>query len=139
MHAMSLVLGVTILLSPPVTADGQAHRADVQDLVYLAADRPVFIRMPIRVLDEEFRGLRAAYARHLHESLDADGDGVLNAAEMQLVPPTDQLLPPRGPNETPRSFTARPVDANADGSVTLAELTEFCRPLFQLSTATVTA
>lgn len=126
-RAASWALGVMILLSRPAMTAAQDAAADVQDLVYLAPDRPVFIRLHVRVLAEGFRGLRAAYTAHLFEALDTDGDGVLNATEMQWVPPTDQLLPPRGPNEKPRSINAPPVDADADGSVTLAELTEYVR------------
>ncbi|HEY3963043.1 MAG TPA: hypothetical protein VGM05_00685 [Planctomycetaceae bacterium] len=108
-------------------SSGRATDDDTQDIVYLSSDRPVFVRLKISVLGQGFRGLRAAYARRLLQSLDSDGDGRLNSMEMGWIPPADELAPPRRAHEGPRKFNSKPVDADSDGIVTLQELIEYVK------------
>lgn len=108
-------------------SSGRATDDDIQDIVYLAPDRPVFMRLKISVLGQGFRGLRAAYARRLFQSLDGDGDGQLKSMEMARIPPADELLPPRRAHEGPRKFNSEPVDADSDGIVTVQELIEYVK------------
>jgi Ca2+-binding EF-hand superfamily protein len=106
---------------------GRATDDEIQDIVYLASDRPVFLRLRIRVVGQGFRGLRAAYAKRLFQSLDRDGDGRLDSMEMSRIPPAEELMPPRRAHDGPRKFNSAPVDADSDGIVTLPELIEYVK------------
>src|SRR5262245_1774148 len=129
--ALVLVTALALSGQPGVVVQAQSSGGTtddcVQDIVYLAPDRPVFVRLKISVLGEGFRGLRAAYARRLFQSLDGDGDGRLDSTEMSRIPPADELLPPRRARERSRQFNSQPVDADSDGIVTLQELIEYVK------------
>ncbi len=117
----------------------QTDAAEIQDLVYLATRRPVFIRLRIRVRGEGFRHLRNRYAERLFKSLDEDSDGVLKEAEISNIPPAEQLLPPRASDDPLPTIDLDPVDADSDGIVTRKELSAYVRqasgPPFQVKLA----
>jgi Ca2+-binding EF-hand superfamily protein len=56
---------------------------DLQDLLFLADDRPLFLRLHIRVGDTGFRSMWNDFIGRLYRYLDGDNDGVLTVAEAQ--------------------------------------------------------
>jgi Ca2+-binding EF-hand superfamily protein len=105
----------------------------VQDIVFLGDDRPVLIRLHLRVGGRPFRHAWERYMHDLFAYLDVDGDGVLNAREAKHVPNAQQLLQSMQGgffNPAPgRSAVAplRELDTNKDGKVTVEELMSYYR------------
>jgi Ca2+-binding EF-hand superfamily protein len=67
--------------SPPDPATAVNDEEAVQDLILLAEDRPVFLRLRISLGDRPFRAAWTDSVRAIHASLDRDGDGTLKAEE----------------------------------------------------------
>jgi Ca2+-binding EF-hand superfamily protein len=108
----------------------QAAAADVQDVVFLGEDRPVFIRLHIQRDGQSFQAAWEAYIQELFKFLDRDGDGVLNKEEAARVPSAPQLLQQfRGYYFFPQGAPVRfqDLDADQDGKVTRAELAAYYR------------
>ena len=55
----------------------------IQDVLFLAETRPIFVRFHIHVGADGFRTVWTGFAGRLHRFLDADGDGVLTLKEAQ--------------------------------------------------------
>ena len=136
--ALSIVLAVTAVSTAaagdatPETAPGAAGSATpvsdadkriVQDVLYIAAKRPMFLRFRIQIDGRGFLALREEFAESMFRSLDKDGDGVLNGEEASGVPSVLQLAAPND-RETLRLRGAVP-DADGDGKVTIDELMQF--------------
>src|SRR5438105_4868919 len=64
--------------------------SDVQDLVYLG-DRPVLLRLHVRVDGKPFASAWDSYLEKFFRYLDRDNDGFLNAAEAKLAPKANVL------------------------------------------------
>jgi Ca2+-binding EF-hand superfamily protein len=104
---------------------------DVQDVVFFANSRPVFLRLHIQVDGRPFRAIWDDYLRSLFEYLDRDGDGILTKEEGERAPAAQQILDKMrgqgffdGPDATARF---RDLDTDGDGIVTLEELAAYYR------------
>jgi Ca2+-binding EF-hand superfamily protein len=111
---------------------------DAQDFVYLGDERPLLVRLHVRI---DGRPLQAAWqdaVGKVFAYLDTNADGSLDRNEAERVPPAALLLaggPIFGnPAEGPPSLGV--LDANKDGKVSRAELADYYRrnglPPFQL-------
>src|SRR5262249_40070707 len=65
---------------------------DVQDFVLLTDARPVLVRLHVRIDGEPFRAVWNDFMRHLFETLDVNGDGVLDQDELARAPSVQWLL-----------------------------------------------
>jgi Ca2+-binding EF-hand superfamily protein len=115
--------------------------SDVQDVLFLGADRPIRIRLHIRLNGQAFRQAWNDYLRSLFDYLDVDRDGVLNQQEASRVPNLqtlesilngNQIFTFRQEVQTTAPFAQ--LDTNKDGRVTLSELKAYYGtfPLVQL-------
>lgn len=106
-------------LSPPA--------ADVQDLLYLGDERPVIVRLHIRIEQESFREMWARYVQQVFKDLDRDGDGLLNSAESSRLPgltAAEQRSAggvPAAPDQT------KDAGIDATGAITLPVLESYLR------------
>jgi Ca2+-binding EF-hand superfamily protein len=129
---VGLVLGTSAAEDEPKSPAPAAR--DVQDVVFFANDRPVLIRLHVRVdgkpFPEVFRAATGEYVKRLFTHLDRNGDGVLSEAEARHCPPP--LFPLPGVSggqagEVHVAFNFAALDANGDGKVTRAELADYFR------------
>ncbi len=99
--------------------------SETQDLLYLAPRAPIFVRLRIRIEGNGLRMQRETYAKELFKKLDTSGDGLLQDAELEAIPPAGHLVP-IGSNNT-RASVARfgSADANEDKTVTPEEFTAY--------------
>jgi Ca2+-binding EF-hand superfamily protein len=88
--ACALVLGVAGEWRA-VSGEPTAANDDVQDLLYLAPKRPIVIRLHLRVDGQPLAELHTAIARQLFETLDTDGNGLLEGKELAGIPPAEML------------------------------------------------
>lgn len=96
---------------------------DVQDLIFLSPEHPLFIRLHIQVDGKSFRDLPDVLAERLFAVLDDNGDQMLDAMEAKRIPPRDRF---RSVSQaTPVNF--HEIDENRDGSIDEKELREFVR------------
>lgn len=130
----SLVLCVAWLPADVVTSprDTQPPTADdVQDLVFLAEEKPIFIRMHIQVDGRSFRQAYAeawrAYVTQLFRQLDHEGSGSLSESAAALLPPAQPALRPGRDSDIKvnTAFNFRVVDADGDGKLSLAEVLDY--------------
>jgi Ca2+-binding EF-hand superfamily protein len=137
MKAWCLLFGLAVLTAVlPVAADerkvkeDRLARDDVQDFVLLTDTRPVLVRLHVRIDGEPFRAVWNDFMRHLFETLDVNGDGVLDRGELARAPSVDLLMARGGlgfalPVE---KVTARAlVETNKDRKVTVADLAAYYR------------
>ena len=68
-----------------------ASNDDVQDLVFLAPNGPVHLRLHLRVDGHSFHELQTAVARQLFDALDADSNGILEGKELDGIPSPELL------------------------------------------------
>lgn len=95
---------------------------DARDLVFLAADTPLFVRIHLQIDGKGFRARWAEYAGKLFTRLDADGDGFLDRAEAEKLP-TDLA---GSPIEMSAPLRWSTMDANPrDGKITPEEFRRF--------------
>ena len=84
MSPAPLLLALLLALTPGsgVEAAGAGDDADdARDVVFLADDRPVFVRFNVRVGGKPFRAAWSESVRALYDGLDRDGDGKLTPKE----------------------------------------------------------
>jgi Ca2+-binding EF-hand superfamily protein len=128
-----LLTASALLLGGWLAAAGETESAgDVQDVVFLGDARPVLIRLHVRIDGRPFREVHRAawddYVRALFRQLDRDGDGFLNDAEAQRLPPPPQpATGSAGGRTTNLAFNFRVVDTNGDGKIDLGELVAYYR------------
>ncbi len=122
--------------APAVQQPPRAQPAgEVQDFVFLAEARPILVRLRVQVDGAPVQAGYAAFLKHLFAYLDVDGNGVLNKAEAERIPPLDQILSGMpvsgiaafGGGGGPAGPTFADIDTNKDGKVNLAELTAYYR------------
>jgi Ca2+-binding EF-hand superfamily protein len=109
------------------TAPGDA----IQDVLFLADSRPLFVRFHIRVGVDGFRTVWADFAGRLHRFLDGDGNGVLTLKEAQRGN-WQQLLAvgplANRPGAPVSAGTLAAIDANPrNGAVSIAELKHYLK------------
>ena len=109
-----------------VTVPGDA----IQDVLFLADARPLFVRLHIRVGGDGFRTVWADFAGRLHRFLDGDGDGVLTLKEAQrgnwqqlLQGSLGNRLAATAPAATTAALDSHP----RDGTVSIDELARYLR------------
>jgi len=101
--------------------------SDVQDVLFLGADRPIRVRLHVRLNGQPFRQAWSDYLRQLFDYLDIDGDGVLNKEEASRVPGNQVLEALLNGNffgfgNTQAVVPFEQLDTNKDGQVSLSEL-----------------
>jgi Ca2+-binding EF-hand superfamily protein len=104
---------------------------DYVDLVYLASDRPVLLRLHLRNNGRPYTDRWDKYMRKLYTHLDKNDDGVLTRAEVERAPSIQFLqfhlggqigLPYQGSAGRMAQF-----DRDNDGKVSLAEFKDYYR------------
>jgi Ca2+-binding EF-hand superfamily protein len=123
MTLAAVLLGLVMAAAPaPASPEGPAAR----DVVFLAEDRPVFLRLRVSTGDRPFDAAWPDSVRTIHACLDRDGDGTLTAKEADK----DTLaalvrLGSGGATALPRGELD---GAPKDGVVSMDELAEALRP-----------
>ncbi len=119
----------------PAAQPAEVAGRDVQDLVFFATERPVLIRLHLRVNGRPFRDAFDAawndYLKALFGALDRDGDGFLSPAEAARAPAPPLLLPgewgTKLADEIHFAFNFQVLDTDGDGKVSLNELADYYR------------
>jgi Ca2+-binding EF-hand superfamily protein len=120
---LALSFAGTLAQNPPATAG----KGSVRDLVFLAEDRPVFLRLRISQGDQPFESQWISSVQRIHQSLDRDGDGKLTTKEAtpELVTAVVRLA-----TGAPVTLPRQEIDVNPkDDVVSQEELAEVLRPI----------
>lgn len=126
-HALALLAGFGALA--PASASADIPPRDVQDLVFFADKRPVFLRLHIQVDGQGFETRWAEAIGRLHKYLDSDGDGRLSGSERSQVSWLEKLQPQDEPGRRSRFFAAMTSrHAPHHDVVTPEDLVAFLRP-----------
>ena len=123
--AAFLVLAVAAALPQepaPAPAGGDAAR----NLIFLAENRPIFIRLRVSSGGRPFEALWIDSIRTLHASLDRNGDGTLTTkeADPKVVTALVRLATGAAAVPVPQELDVHPKD----GKVSIDELAEALRP-----------
>ncbi len=129
----SLLAGLAFALCLPCARAQEKPKGAVQDVAFFGGNRPVLLRVHVVRNSKSLSVNRDEYIKRWFDFLDRDGDGVLNEAEMRVVP-TPQMLRQLRVNGVaffnptlvqPNRAALAQLDADRDGRVTLAELTTY--------------
>jgi Ca2+-binding EF-hand superfamily protein len=108
-------------------ADGSQSAQETVDLICLAAERPIIVRVHIVVDGQPMTEFRAAIARRVFDSLDANKNGLLEGKEFAGLP-TPQMLAAAGRSgESPAPTASAPL-VPKDGRITLEAWSQFLFP-----------
>jgi Ca2+-binding EF-hand superfamily protein len=125
--AALLVALVASAAGPPARP---AREADRLDYVYFASDKPVLIRMHVRIGDQSYDTAWNSWMDRLFVWFDKNNDGTLSAIETARLPLANVLsiqiqgsIGGGGPQAAPFSN----LDTNKDGKVTRAEFRTYYR------------
>lgn len=122
-----LVSASLLACAVPLFAEGMGRTADdVQDLVFLADDRPVLLRLHVLLDGKPYRAAWRELVQHVMKQFDADKDGVLSQSEIEKMPAA-QLLFGSNLNANFSAPSLFQLDGNNDGKVTLEELETYFR------------
>jgi Ca2+-binding EF-hand superfamily protein len=122
------VSGVSSFAEPPAAPKPVAQ--DEQELVFLQSSRPYRLRLHLQIQGESFQTQWARIVEAMFQYLDADGNGVLSAAELEHAPSPEQL---RGLVQGSTELEAAPPPAmvevtdNPKAGVTLEQLKSYYR------------
>ncbi len=110
----------------PPAAAASADKDAVQDVIFLADDRPIFIRLRLDAGGKGFRSAWVDAVKAIHAYLDRDGDGTLTRAEADRGGlPAMVRAATGGAAALPRAD----LDTSPrDGKVSLEELSDVLRP-----------
>jgi Ca2+-binding EF-hand superfamily protein len=129
--ALPGVLALAILASAagPPPARKPARASDQLDYLFLASDRPVLIRLHVRLGEKPYSAGWEAWMDKLFTWFDKDGDGFLSPAEAARLPHpnflSQQIQGSIGGRSQPVAFAQ--LDANKDGKVSKEEFRAFFR------------
>ena len=126
--SLTILLGVGLpcfAAAPP-----PAHADDQLDFLFLASDRPVLIRMHVRMGDRPYDATWVVFMDKLFDWFDKDKDGTLSPAEVARLPSGASLANQtqggiQGNDAKGVPFAA--IDADKDGKVTRREFRAFYR------------
>lgn len=104
---------------------------DWQDLLYLAKDGPVFLRVHLRVDGQSYQVAWNKYVDGLFKQLDADGDGDLSGDEAERIPTYKQLSQSgfASSRNARTAATIHPDSHPRDDKVTRKELDTYLRKI----------
>ena len=125
---MRLLLPLTLLLTLASSASAAAppvsmRSADQLDFLFLGSDRPVLLRLHVRVGDKAYDAPWAEFMDKLFAWFDKDGDGFLSPAEAARVLSAQHLgfLCRGGSFQGAQPVPFADLDTNKDGKVSKAE------------------
>ncbi len=119
----ALALALAVALIPAATRGD-----DARSVVFLAEDRPVFLRLRVTTGDRPFEESWPDSVRALHACLDRDGDGKITTKEADKDALTEIVR--LATAEPPRTRRLWSLDvASTDGVVSTDELAEVLRPV----------
>jgi len=136
LHGGLLALCASVFLAGPVDRLESAGPppappgpSDQLDYVFFASDRPVLIRMHVRVGDQPYSVAWDAWIDKLFKWFDKNGDGFLNAAEVARIPEANFLTQQLQGSIGGRSNTMQiaTLDTNKDGKVSKEEFRAYYR------------
>ncbi len=114
--------------SPPRSEQAApADRDGARQLIFLAENRPVFVRLQVMSQGRPFDALWIESIRTIHGCLDRNGDGTLTTKEADPAILTAVVRLAVGTTETP-NFAELDVQPK-DGKVSVDELAEALRPI----------
>lgn len=121
--AIALIFGCWLTTLSPC-ADKRPADCDTYDLVLLAPNAPIFIRLHIQLDGTSLKTVRRSYAETLLKQYDENTNGVLDKDEAPKIPPLLNSAGMRDIQSVSESWVA--VDCNpADDQVTVNELADW--------------
>jgi Ca2+-binding EF-hand superfamily protein len=131
-----LLAGAIFLVASPEaqTAGPPARKAkpvasDQLDYVFFASDRPILIRLHVRIGDQPYSVAWEAWMNKMFAWFDKNGDGFLNAAEAARIPEANflnnQIQGGIGGRSNPMQLAT--LDTNKDGKVSKEEFRAYYR------------
>jgi Ca2+-binding EF-hand superfamily protein len=139
--ALALALlgaGLLTAAGPPAGKKAEARKAaaaapssDALEGVFLASDRPVLLRLHLRIGNQPYHTVWSAYMKKLFAWLDRNGDGFLDKKEVEGRVPSGFFLSTHLQGtfgyRQPMTASLAQLDTNKDGKVSLAEFMTYYR------------
>jgi len=145
---LSVSLALIVMLFFGSFAAGQPPKEsrprmdDVQDFVFMSAERPLLIRAHVQIDGKSYRDAWNDYVTHVFKFLDVSNDGSVSKVELERMPPMPFLtggLVALGGRMT-SSIPMESIDTSKDGKVSRDELAAYLRRNgvvpFQIGSAT---